>query len=96
MEKTSLKLVFLFCFMIVIAFCSSLVDAREMAKVEVNCIGGQCPGGKNNCNCLPPIEPIMDAHETNSSCRKDSECIQYCPKGCKIVNCNFGTCFCEC
>ncbi|ESQ46062.1 hypothetical protein EUTSA_v10000439mg, partial [Eutrema salsugineum] len=38
MEKTSLKLVFLFSFTIIL-FCSSLGDAREMVK-EVNCLGG--------------------------------------------------------
>ncbi|RID74740.1 hypothetical protein BRARA_B01827 [Brassica rapa] len=57
-------------------------DSREMAKEEVN--------------CLPPVAPIMDTYETNASCRRDNECIKHCPKGCKIVNCNFGTCFCEC
>ena len=61
---------------------SYLGDSREMAKEEVN--------------CLPPVAPIMDTYETNASCRRDNECIKYCPKGCKIVNCNFGTCFCEC
>ncbi|ESQ38688.1 hypothetical protein EUTSA_v10029335mg [Eutrema salsugineum] len=47
-------------------------------------------------NCLPQVAPTMDTYETNASCRRDNDCIQYCPKGCKIVNCNFGTCFCEC
>ncbi|ESQ28365.1 hypothetical protein EUTSA_v10019762mg [Eutrema salsugineum] len=84
-EKTSLKLVILFS-LTVIAFCSSFGDAREMVK-EVNCLGG---------NCLPQVAPIMDTSETNASCRRDNDCSQYCPKGCKIVNCNFGTCFCEC
>ncbi|CAA7053578.1 unnamed protein product [Microthlaspi erraticum] len=92
MEKTSLKLVFLFSLTIIV-LCSSLSDAREMAKEEVNCLGG-CPDGAKNCNCMPT--PTMDSHETNASCRRDSECIKFCPKGCKIVNCNFGTCFCEC
>ncbi|KAF8052014.1 hypothetical protein N665_1629s0001 [Sinapis alba] len=95
MEKTSLKLVFLFSLTILV-FCSSLGDAREMANEEVNCLGGQCPDGKKNCNCLPPVSPVMDSYETNASCHRDNECIKYCPKGCKIVNCNFGTCFCEC
>ncbi|CAH8327042.1 unnamed protein product [Eruca vesicaria subsp. sativa] len=81
MEKTSLKLVFLFS-LTIIFFCSSLGDAREMVKEEVN--------------CMPPVEPIMDSYEANASCRRDNECIKYCPKGCMIVNCNFGTCFCEC
>ncbi|KAG2312873.1 hypothetical protein Bca52824_024430 [Brassica carinata] len=75
--------------------CLSLVDAREMAKEEVNCLGGSCPGGKKNCNCLPPAAPIMDSYETDVFCHRDDECIKYCPKGFKIVNCNFGTCFCE-
>ncbi|XP_019093706.1 PREDICTED: putative defensin-like protein 263 [Camelina sativa] len=81
MEKMSLKLVFLFS-LTVVAFCLSMGDAREMA---VYCIGGKCPEAQT-----------MDTYETNVSCRRDNECIKYCPKGCKIVNCNFGTCFCEC
>ncbi|CAN6843869.1 unnamed protein product [Brassica oleracea] len=81
MEKMSLKLLFLFSLTIIV-FCSYLGDSREMAKEEVN--------------CLPPVAPIMDTYETNASCRRDNECIKYCPKGCKIVNFNFGTCFCEC
>ncbi|VVA94539.1 unnamed protein product [Arabis nemorensis] len=87
MEKTSLKLVFLFS-LTIIAFCLPLSDAREMVKEEVNCIGGKCPEGKKHCNCLPPVVPIMDNYETNASCRRDNECIKYCPKGCKIVNCS--------
>ncbi|ESQ38685.1 hypothetical protein EUTSA_v10029213mg, partial [Eutrema salsugineum] len=67
----------------IILFCSSLGDVREM----VICLGG---------NCLPQVAPTMDTYETNTSCGRDNDCIQYCPKGCKIVNCNFGTCFCEC
>ncbi|KAG7589447.1 hypothetical protein ISN44_As07g017250, partial [Arabidopsis suecica] len=59
MEKTSLKLIFLFS-LTVIALCSFLGDAREMVKEEVNCIGGKCPEGKKNCKCLPPIAHIMD------------------------------------
>ncbi|KAF8108273.1 hypothetical protein N665_0112s0030 [Sinapis alba] len=96
MEKTSLKFVFLFTIS-VIAFLLdfNMVDAREMAKEEVNCLGGSCPYGKKNCNCLPPAAPIMDSYETDVFCRRDNECIKYCPKGFKIVNCNFGTCFCE-
>ncbi|KAG7658920.1 hypothetical protein ISN44_As01g058590 [Arabidopsis suecica] len=94
MEKTSLKLVFLFS-LTVIALCLSLSAAREMAKEEVNCIGGHYPDGKKDCNCLPLIPPTMDIYETNESCRTDTECIKYCPKGCKIVDCNFGTCLCE-
>ncbi|CAA7053576.1 unnamed protein product [Microthlaspi erraticum] len=75
--------------------CSSLSDAREMAKEEVNCIGG-CPDGEKNSKCLPsPVTPTMDSHETSASCSRDSECIKFCPKVCKIVNCNFGTCFCS-
>nr|XP_018453444.1 PREDICTED: putative defensin-like protein 263 [Raphanus sativus] len=103
MEKTSLKLVFLFSLTIIV-FCMLLPletmfswsDAREMVNEEVNCLGGNCPDGKNNCNCLPPVAPVMNSYQTNASCRRDNECIKYCPKGCKIVNCNFGTCFCEC
>ncbi|ESQ38683.1 hypothetical protein EUTSA_v10029215mg [Eutrema salsugineum] len=75
MEKTSLKLVFLFSLTIIL-FCSSLGDVREM----VNCLGG---------NCLPQVASTMDIYETNASCHRDKDCIQYCPKGCKIVNCNF-------
>ncbi|CAA7053571.1 unnamed protein product [Microthlaspi erraticum] len=70
--------------------CSSLSDAREMAKEEVNCMGG-CPDGSKSCNCLP--SPVTS--EIKASCRRDNECIKYCPKGCQIVNCNFGTCFCS-
>lgn len=94
--------IYLFCFVLVLKFvvcnCEGLPlsDARDMVKEEVNCIGGKCPEGKKHCNCLPPVVPIMDNYETNASCRRDNECIKYCPKGCKIVNCNFGTCFCEC
>lgn len=69
---------------------SSLVGAREMAKEEVNCLFGKCADGKKNREA-----PIMDSYETDVSCRRDNECIKYCPKGFKIVNCNFGTCFCE-
>ncbi|CAH2066256.1 unnamed protein product [Thlaspi arvense] len=86
MEKTSLKLVFLFS-LTVILLSSSLGDARDMAKEEVNCIGGKCP---------EEIASTMDTFEANAYCRRDKDCIQFCPKGCKIVNCNFGTCFCEC
>ncbi|XP_018469695.1 putative defensin-like protein 263 [Raphanus sativus] len=89
MEKTSLKFVFFFTIS-VIAICSSLVGAREMAKEEVNCLFGKCADGKKNREA-----PIMDSYETDVSCRRDNECIKYCPKGFKIVNCNFGTCFCE-
>ncbi|ESQ28360.1 hypothetical protein EUTSA_v10019603mg [Eutrema salsugineum] len=99
MEKTSLKLVFLFSLtiilfffamvfffdVVVVCFCksSSLGDAREM----VNCLGGYC---------LLQVAHTMDIYETNASCHSDNDCIQYCPKGCKIVNCNFGTCFYKC
>ncbi|CAH8257541.1 unnamed protein product [Arabidopsis lyrata] len=75
MEKMSLKLVFLFS-LTVISFCLSLSAAREMAKEEVNCIGGHCPDGKKNCNCLLPIAPTMDIYETNASCLVDNECIK--------------------
>ncbi|EOA34567.1 hypothetical protein CARUB_v10022121mg [Capsella rubella] len=92
MEKRSLKLVFLLS-LTVIAFCLSMGDAREMA---VDCIGGKCPKGQIHCDCLPLVAPPMDSYETKVSCRRDKDCIKYCPKGCKIVNCNFGTCFCEC
>ncbi|XP_048615888.1 putative defensin-like protein 263 [Brassica napus] len=94
MEKTSLKLVFLlWC---CICEGSSLVDAREMAKEEVNYIDGKCPDGKKNCNCLPPVAPVMDSYKINATCHRDIECIKFCPKGCKIVNFKFGNCFCEC
>ncbi|CAN6934344.1 unnamed protein product [Brassica oleracea var. botrytis] len=115
MEKTSLKLVFLFsltimvfcmllllytktCSSLLSNFCfgSSLGDAREMAKEEVNCIDGKCPDGKKNCNCLPPVAPVMDSDKINATCHRDIECIKFCPKGCKNVNCKFGNCFCEC
>ncbi|XP_013589613.1 PREDICTED: putative defensin-like protein 263 [Brassica oleracea var. oleracea] len=95
MEKTSLKLVFLFSLTIIV-FCSSFGDAREMAKEEVNYIDGKCPDGKKNCNCLPPVAPVMDSYKIIATCHRDIECIKFCPKGCKIVNCKFGTCFCEC
>ncbi|KAF3520539.1 hypothetical protein DY000_02063386 [Brassica cretica] len=85
MEKTSLKLVFLFSLTIIV-FCSSLGDAREMAKEEVNYIDGKCPDGKKNCNCLPPVAPVMDSYKINATCHRDIECIKFCPKGCKIVN----------
>ncbi|CAH8327051.1 unnamed protein product [Eruca vesicaria subsp. sativa] len=88
MEKMSLKFVFLFTISI-IAFCF-LVDAREMVNEEVNCLCGKGSDGKKNCEA-----PMMDSYETDVSCRRDNECIEYCPKGFKIVNCNFGTCFCE-
>ncbi|XP_024007645.1 putative defensin-like protein 263 [Eutrema salsugineum] len=83
MEKTSLKLVFLFSLTIILFCISSLGDAREM----VNCLGGYC---------LLQVAHTMDIYETNASCHSDNDCIQYCPKGCKIVNCNFGTCFYKC
>ncbi|KAH0919765.1 hypothetical protein HID58_027425 [Brassica napus] len=65
---------------------SSLGDAREMAKEEVNCIDGKCPDGKKNCNCLPPVAPVMYSYKINATCHRDIECIKFCPKGCKIVN----------
>lgn len=46
---------------------SSLGDAREMVKEEVNCIGGKCPKGKKNCNCLPPIAHKMDNRPATST-----------------------------
>ncbi|XP_019093780.1 PREDICTED: putative defensin-like protein 262 [Camelina sativa] len=89
MEKTSLKLVFLFS-LAVIAFCSSLGDAREMmVEEEVNCIDGKCPQGKKNCNCLPPVAHIMD--NNGRVCTVDLDCYKYCPPQCK-----FGTCACRC
>ncbi|KAF3526285.1 hypothetical protein F2Q69_00051129 [Brassica cretica] len=105
MEKTSLKLVFLFSLTIIVfcmllllytKTCSSFGDAREMAKEEVNCIDGKCHDGKKSCNCLPPVAPVMDSNKINATCHRDIECIKFCPKGCKIVNFKFGNCFCEC
>ncbi|KAG2253676.1 hypothetical protein Bca52824_083812 [Brassica carinata] len=80
MEKTSLKLVFLFSLTIMV-FCSSLGDAREMAKEEVNCIDGKCPDGKKNYflglvrndqpliafSFSPPAKTIDDEHLTEVS-----------------------------
>ncbi|CAF2185796.1 unnamed protein product [Brassica rapa] len=95
MENTSVKLVFLLS--LIIPFCSYLVDAREMT--EVNCLGGKCPEGKKNCNCLSPVTPMV---ETNVVCHKDDDCKKYCPKGCKpsnpcVCTCTqLGECLCQC
>ncbi|KAF8095372.1 hypothetical protein N665_0335s0020 [Sinapis alba] len=85
MENNSLKLVFLLS-LIIIPFCSYLVDAREMT--EVNCLAEKCPEGKKNCNCLSPVTPMV---ETNVLCHKADDCKKYCPKGCKPRQC-----FCQC
>ncbi|ESQ28363.1 hypothetical protein EUTSA_v10019807mg [Eutrema salsugineum] len=98
MEKTSLKLVFLFS-LTVITFCSFLGDAREMAEEEVSCLGSECPEGNKNCNCLPRVAPIM---ESTGVCEHENDCKKYCPLECKSKNrtcvcaCNGGHCFCQC
>ncbi|ESQ38687.1 hypothetical protein EUTSA_v10029413mg, partial [Eutrema salsugineum] len=59
MEKTSLKLVFLFS-LTIIAFCLFLGDSRDMAEEE-------------NCNCLPRVAPIMESTgvcEHDNDCKK--------------------------
>ncbi|XP_019059047.1 PREDICTED: putative defensin-like protein 263 [Tarenaya hassleriana] len=95
MEKISLKLAFL-AVIALIAFCSSfsVTEAREMEKEGLNCIGG-CPSGQKDCNCIPVSSPMTEIDAT-SSCHKDKDCAKFCPKGCKIMNCNGGRCFCEC
>ncbi|CAA7053577.1 unnamed protein product [Microthlaspi erraticum] len=69
MEKNSLKLVFLFS-LTVIAMCSYLGDAREMAEEEANYIDSPS---------LAPVSPIM---VINGFCHKDLECGKYCPRAC--------------
>ncbi|ESQ38689.1 hypothetical protein EUTSA_v10029443mg [Eutrema salsugineum] len=85
MEKTSLKLVFLFSFT-VIAF-------------YMNCIGSKCPEGKKNCNYLSQVAPIMESTgvcEHDNDCKKycPPECKS--KKRTCVRACNGGHCFCQC
>ncbi|KAF8074255.1 hypothetical protein N665_1117s0011 [Sinapis alba] len=88
MEKTSLKIVFLFS-LTVIALCSHLVDAREMVEEEVNCLGGSC------------MAPVADIIKHTAVCKVDNDCKIICPKDCRsdspcVCACNGGNCTCEC
>ncbi|CAH8363925.1 unnamed protein product [Eruca vesicaria subsp. sativa] len=72
MEKTSLKLVF-FVLKFVVCLCegSYLVDAREMVKEKVNCLGG---------SCMPPVATII---KHKAICTVDNDCKVYCPPNCR-------------
>ncbi|CAA7053575.1 unnamed protein product [Microthlaspi erraticum] len=89
MEKNSLKLVFLFS-ITVIAMCSYLGDAREMAEEEMNYL--------DDGPSLAPVSPIMVAGD----CGKASECYKYCPTLCKnpgkscSCSCQSNKCYCGC
>ncbi|KAL0801304.1 hypothetical protein Bca101_056480 [Brassica carinata] len=88
MEKTSLKIVFLFS-LTLIALCSYLVDAREIVEEEGNCLGG---------SCMPPVEATI---KFTPICTVDNDCKVFCPPHCRAgspcgCECSGGLCTCEC
>lgn len=67
-----------------------LSDASEMAKEEVNRLGGKYHEGKKNCNSSPPVAPITETNVVMYD--EDSQCNKYCPKECNSDS----SCVCQC